>query len=143
MRRKRGRGRWRRLRAGLVTPPPGGPGQPSGPTTRVCLQWLDVAGGEGRREPPGWKGPPAFPVARPEARPTGTEIAAMERRTATRFRQSARRRKADEPMVAPLGAPSPRLIPGGDEEGPANGARLTAYPAPQIIRALALARTSS
>ena len=71
MRRKRGRGRWRRLRAGLVTPSPGGPGQPSDPTMRVCLQWLDEAGGEGRREPPGWKGPPAFPVTHPEARPRG------------------------------------------------------------------------
>ena len=43
MRRKRGRGRLRRLRAGLVTPLPGGLGSPSVPTTRDCLEWLDAA----------------------------------------------------------------------------------------------------
>src|SRR5579862_9072940 len=31
----------RRLRAGLVTPPPGRLGQPSDLTKKVCLQWLD------------------------------------------------------------------------------------------------------
>ena len=38
----RWRGGMRRPRAGLVTPLPGGPGQPSGLTTRACLEWLDV-----------------------------------------------------------------------------------------------------
>ena len=50
----------RRLRAGLVTPPPGGLGSPSVPTKRDCLNWLDAArtkGGEscpdqGGRSPP-------------------------------------------------------------------------------------------
>src|ERR1019366_3021070 len=50
----------RRPRAGLVTPLPGGPGSPSVPTKRDCLEWLDAArtkGGEscpdrGGRSPP-------------------------------------------------------------------------------------------
>ena len=42
----------RRPRARLVTLRSGGPGQPSGPTTRVCLRWLDEAGSEGWRKPP-------------------------------------------------------------------------------------------
>ena len=47
MRRKRGRGRTRRLRAGLVTPLPGGFGSRSGPTTGVRLEWLDAEGMKG------------------------------------------------------------------------------------------------
>ena len=41
----------RRLRAGLVTSPPGGLGSPSVPTKGDCLEWLDAArmkGGESR-----------------------------------------------------------------------------------------------
>ena len=37
------RGGMRRLRAGLVTPSPGGLGPPSAPTTRGRLHWLDAA----------------------------------------------------------------------------------------------------
>jgi hypothetical protein len=52
----------RRPRAGFVTPFSGGPGQPSGPTRRVCLQWLDAAA---------MKGGGSCPGCRPEARRRG------------------------------------------------------------------------
>src|SRR5471032_565600 len=58
----------RRLRAGLVTPLPGGLGSPSVPTKRDCLEWLDakrMKGGESR--PDKGRGIPAPPPA--EARP--------------------------------------------------------------------------
>jgi hypothetical protein len=86
MRRKRGRGRLRRLRVGLVTPLPGGPGEPSDPTKGVCLEWLDAVrtkAGENRPD----RGARALRLY-PEATVPGTEIAAMERRVATRLRRA-------------------------------------------------------
>jgi len=43
----------RRLRAGLVTPSPGGPGSPSVPTKGDCLEWLDAARTKGGESCPG------------------------------------------------------------------------------------------
>ncbi len=60
----------RRLRAGLVTPPPGGLGSPSVPTKRDRLKWLDAVrtkGGESR--PDRDRGISVRP--RPEVRPRG------------------------------------------------------------------------
>jgi hypothetical protein len=44
MRRKRGRGRLRRLLAGLVTPRPGGAGAPPGDTMIPCEELADGRG---------------------------------------------------------------------------------------------------
>jgi hypothetical protein len=48
----RRRSRMWRPRAGLVTPRSGGLGSPSAPTTRGCLQWLDVVGMKEGESPP-------------------------------------------------------------------------------------------
>jgi len=58
----------RRPRAGLVTPHPGGPGEPSGLTTGVCLQWLHVAPTKAGESPPDSDAQKAS-VGRREARP--------------------------------------------------------------------------
>ena len=70
----------RRPRACLASKLPGGLGQPSGPTTGVCLQWLD---GRGRRRAK------ACRIRRAKSPPSAdgstaprTEIAAVERREA-------------------------------------------------------------
>jgi len=100
---------WRRRpRAGLVTPLPGGPGQPSGPTMRACLKWLDVVATKGGGSRPDRRAEiPAGSL--PGSTAPGTEIAAkVERRTATHplapDAPAARRRL----VVAPCGAPPPR-----------------------------------
>ena len=49
-------GQVRRLRGCLARIRPGGPGQPSGPTTRACLQWLDVTRTREGESPPGREG---------------------------------------------------------------------------------------
>ena len=48
---------------GFAIPAPGRFGQPSGPTTRVCLQWLDAGVERRRRKPHGHVGivPPVPP----------------------------------------------------------------------------------
>ena len=51
MRRRVGGARCGACGLGFANPAPGRFGQPSGPTTRVCLQWLDAGvndGGESR-----------------------------------------------------------------------------------------------
>ena len=109
----------RRLRAGLVTPPPGGLGSPSGPTTRDCLRWLDAArtkGGESRPDQ-GLSQKPT-PGPRPEARPRGTEIAAVERREAPA--SFTRRTRQDGRLVRRLALHSLGLGP-REKEGPAKG----------------------
>ena len=67
----------RRPRIGFAGQFPGGPGQPSGPTTGVCLQWLDGAGCAGAKAPPIWKAllKRALPSRNGSTAP-GTEIAA-------------------------------------------------------------------
>ena len=67
----------RRPRDGLANRLPGGPGQPSGPTTGVCLQWLDGAGCAGAKAPPIREAPlkGVLPSRNGRTAP-GTEIAA-------------------------------------------------------------------
>jgi len=71
----------RRLRAGLVTPLPGGPGSPSVPTTRDCLEWLDAARTKAGESPPDRVEPKAARVRARKNGP-GDRKAAMERREA-------------------------------------------------------------
>ena len=73
----------RRLRAGLVTSHPGGPGSPSVPTTRDCPQGLDAARTKAGESLPD-RVSESRPGPRPEATVPGTEIAAMERREGVR-----------------------------------------------------------
>ena len=67
----------RRPRIGFAGQFPGGPGQPSGPTTGVCLQWLDGAGCAGAKAPPIREAPlkGVLPSRNGRTAP-GTEIAA-------------------------------------------------------------------
>ena len=67
----------RRPRARFAALLPGGPGQPSGPTTGVCLQWLDGAGCAGAKAPPIREAPlkGVLPSRNGRTAP-GTEIAA-------------------------------------------------------------------
>ena len=89
MRRHGKRDRMRRPRAGFANLFSGGPGQPSGPTTRVCLEWLDEAGSEGWRKPParGREERPASPTRKYGAR---DRKAAMARRKAPRVARMRR-----------------------------------------------------
>ncbi len=86
----------RRPRAGLVTPLPGGPGQPSGPITRARPKGLDAAPakGGGSRPDEACRKPPR-PV--PGSYGAGDRNRRkVERRTATRLRSGRRaRRKAE------------------------------------------------
>ena len=63
-------GGMRRLRAGLVTPPPGGPGPPSAPTTRGRLHWLDAARTKAGESLPD-RGPGSGSVRARKLRPRG------------------------------------------------------------------------
>jgi hypothetical protein len=95
----------RRLRAGLVTPLPGGLGSPSVPTKRDCLKWLDAArtkGGESRPDRVGRKPPGSAPGSygpgdrnRRDGAPIGAhpqpEGARAARRGLIRMRRSALR----------------------------------------------------
>ncbi len=58
-----------RLRAGLVTPRSGGPGQPSARTMTGCLQWLDARDTKGGGSRPDRKGPKGLSV-----RPRGSTV---------------------------------------------------------------------
>jgi len=60
----------RRLRAGLVTPLPGGLGPPSAPTTRGRLHWLDAARTKAGESLPD-RGPGSGPVRARKLRPRG------------------------------------------------------------------------
>ena len=72
MRRHGGREGMRRPRAGFASLPPGGPGQPSAPTTRGRLHWAGRGADEGGRKPAG-SGARLGPRPRPEATAPGTE----------------------------------------------------------------------
>ena len=109
------RSRMRRLRDAVRTRiRPGGWGSPSGPTTWLCLQWLDadrmkaakasrIGGGNAR------------PV--PEERSPGHKSPHMERRKATRFLSQRKRTNT----FAPCGASCPSL--GRQENDHPRGAR--------------------
>ena len=61
--------RWggmRRLRTCLASTDSGGFGFPSGPTTGLCLEWLDGAGARGREPSGSWRKPLLVPEARPQ-----------------------------------------------------------------------------
>ena len=66
---------------GFAIPAPGRLGRPSGPTTRVCLQWLDEGVERRRRKPHGHVGvmPPG---PSPEVRLRGAKTPPVERREA-------------------------------------------------------------
>jgi len=117
----------RRPRAGFVSLPPGGPGQPSVPTTRDCPHGLDAARTKAGESLPD-RGPGSGPVRVRKLRPRGQKSRDGAPRGARvpRTRGAARRKTG-----APLGAPSPRLS-AGREKGK------TPYPAPQRIRAAML-----
>src|SRR6185295_1378286 len=67
---------------GFAIPAPGRLGWPSGPTTRVCLQWLDEGVERRRRKPHGHVGvmPPG---PSPEVRLRGAKTPPVERREAS------------------------------------------------------------
>ena len=109
-------GEGRRPLAGLVTLPPGGPGSPSGPTTRACLQWLDAARTKGGESCPD-RGPGSGPVRarkhgpgdRKAARgaPQGDALCRPERASPRPDKGGGGRTE----VVAPCGAPRPRTSP--------------------------------
>jgi hypothetical protein len=86
-----GRERMRCPRAGLVTPHPGGPGQPSAGTKTGCLQWLDVAGTKGGGSRPD-QGREERSVLRREARRRGQKSRRGAPRGATPWQQGVHRR---------------------------------------------------
>ena len=83
MRRHGGREEMRRPRAGFASLPPGGPGQPSAPTTWRRLNWLDAARTKAGESLPD-RGPGSGPVRARKLRPRDRK-AAMERREAPAF----------------------------------------------------------
>src|SRR5436305_13554659 len=82
----------RRARTCLASTDSGGLGEPSGPTTGLCLQWLDGTG-EGWGNLPGWR---ACSRLRPEVRPQGQKSLRWSVRKALFYYQGAS-----------FGAPSP------------------------------------
>jgi hypothetical protein len=93
----------RRPRAGLVTPHPGGPGQPSAGTKTGCLQWLDVAGTKDGGSRPDQGREERFRPAPGSAAP-GTEKPLVARREARCTGNGAHHL-----WFASIGAPSPRI----------------------------------
>src|SRR5664280_1509877 len=125
----------RRLRAGLVTPSPGGLGPPSAPTTRGRLHWLDAA-----RTKAGESLPDRGPARAPSApgsygpgdrnrRQISPDCASLSGWSAERRPHLPKRGCGTKIPAAPNGAPPPRLFE-GHEQGPAPAGRKTAYPAP-------------
>ncbi len=107
----------------------GGPGQPSAPTMRGCLQWLDARDTKGGGSRPDGKARKAFPVHPRGSTAYGDRKAAGGApRGAARSPMSARTKKDGR---ATCGA-TPSIVRGnGNEKG------IGAYPAPsQRIRAM-------
>jgi len=108
-----------RGREGTLLAPPGGPGQPSVPTTRDCpsVGWTR----RGRRRAKACRIGLAesHPGPRPEVTSPGTE---KPRWSAERRPRSLKRNAARRKTGAPLGAPSPRLFAGRKKEYGAPGA---------------------
>jgi hypothetical protein len=110
----------RRLRAGLVTPLPGGPGTPLGRhygrSARSfaglgALQWLRIAKASSAQK--GMVPSPPKPQGKPGNAGPGTE---KPRWSAERRPHSSQGNAARRKTGAPLGAPSPRLC--REEKGP-------------------------
>src|ERR1035437_5768731 len=114
----------RRLRAGLVTPLPGGLGSPSVPIMGDCLEWLDAARTKGGESCPdrGGRSPPV-----------------RARKLRTRGQKSPRWSAAGRELN---GCASRRSIPSALQRGTRSARRkpgeVTVYPEPQRIRAMAL-----
>jgi hypothetical protein len=107
----------------LVTAGSGGPGQPSAGIMTGCLQWLDAAGTKAGGSPPDKGRQKRHPLlSRPEATAPGTEIAAPERREATRLCAKGARAERRGWRQAPLGAPAPSLFRGSTPPALPNGA---------------------
>ena|SRR6185437_9412770 len=128
----------RRLRAGLVTPLPGGPGTPLGRhygrSARSfaglgALQWLRIAKASSAQK--GMVPSPPKPQGKPGNAGPGTE---KPRWSAERRPHSSQGNAARRKTGAPLGAPSPRLFAGRKKEpvrrSPKGEGGKTAYPAP-------------
>ena len=125
----------RRLRAGLVTPSPGGLGPPSAPNTRGRLHWLDAARTKAGESLPD-RGAQQGLVRARKLRPRGQKSRQISPDCASLSGWSAERRPhlpqegaARRIPAAPNGAPPPRFFE-GNKKGPAHGAGTTAYPAP-------------
>src|SRR5674476_618669 len=130
MRRHGGRERMRRPRAGFASLPPGGPGQPSVPTTRDCPHGLDAARTKAGESLPD-RGPGSGPVRVRKLRPRGQKSRDGAPIGAHPQPEGARAARRGLNKDAPLGAPSPRIMRGGRKG-------TTAYPAPPRIRAMTL-----
>ena len=141
MRRKRGRGRMRRLRAGLVTPSPGGLGQPSVPTMRDCLEWLDAARTKGGGSCPD-RGRRSLPVRARKLRPRGQKSPPWSAEWRARLRQARQRPEALDCWLRRSALHSLGLAR-GPNKGPAIAGREYGAPAPQRTGVLALARNLS
>jgi hypothetical protein len=132
----------RRLRAGLVTPLPGGLGPPSVPTKGDCpsVGWTR----RGRRaakaarigssqKPPG-SAPGSYGPGDRNRRQISPDCASLSGWSAERRPHPSKEDAARLKTGAPLGAPPPRSFEGHDQ-GPALAGRKSAYPGPQRIRA--------
>ena len=129
----------RRPRAGFAGRLSGGPGQPSGPTTRVCLQWLD---GAGRRAAKAARTGGLGPLS-PQRKngPWNRNRRKWSAGWRARRSQGARTPRGVELKTAPAGAPSPRIFwRGTTPPHPLReGHQTTANPAPQRTGAMTLA----
>src|SRR6266436_5284656 len=104
----------RRPRAWFAATPPGGPGSPSAPTTWGCLQWLDEAwmkGGESCLDA----------VSAPGSTVPADRKAAGGAPCGERALQGTSTQRGVGPLVAPHGAPFPRIGRGAKEDGPPRG----------------------
>ena len=102
---------------------PGGPGQPSGPTMRACLQWLDVTRTRDGESRPG-RVVQLLPVAASGSTAPGQKSPPMERREAPAFSKGSAARRKDPVRRSAL---HPLALRRGEEK--------EANPAPQRIRA--------
>src|SRR5664280_2439783 len=129
-------GQVRCSRACLASTHSGGPGSPSVPTTGDCLQWLDAARTKGGESCPD-RGGRSPPVRARTLRPRGQKSPRWSAAGRASFAKDAHaaRRELN-------GCASRRSIPSALQRGTRSARRkpgeVTAYPAPQRIRAMAL-----
>ena len=116
MRRHDGWGRMRRPRVWFAAMPPGGPGSPSAPTTWGRLQWLDAAWMKGGESCLDTVGRMAF-CPRPEARSRGQKSRDGASCGETCLSQRHVSAMCAGLLVAPHGAPSPRMCEGRQKTG--------------------------
>jgi hypothetical protein len=121
----------RRLRAGLVTPLPGGLGSPSGPTKGDCLQWLDAARTKAGESPPDRVEPKAARVRARKIRSRGQKSPRGAPRGARILQKRMRQRKD---LVRRLALHS--LACCGGEKCPAQAGKEYGAPAPERTGAM-------